>query len=287
MPFFSIIIPAYNASHTIVATIKSILSQSFDDYEVLVIDDGSTDGTYKLVKSLQKTNIHVYQQKNAGVSAARNYGVTKSIGNYLLFLDADDSYEAGFLGQLYNGIKLQKFKWGFTKYGTVTKPNSSRSISFYFSLLSNRQIINDTLFFAFYKRLPLVWTGSVYIKREWLAEKLTMFDENLRIGEDIVFWCELQNYQPATFINTRSVPLYNVGSPTSLTGRYRPGDFKFLRKLMEVRRLSRRRSFVCGLEKFLKFNIFRRRVVVVGRRTNYAGSCYFVLRLRFKLMRLI
>lgn len=89
----SIIIPLFNKENHILATINSILSQESDDFEVIVVDDGSTDNSVKIIQNIVDTRIHLFQKENGGVSSARNYGVKKAHGDWVLFLDADDTLE--------------------------------------------------------------------------------------------------------------------------------------------------------------------------------------------------
>lgn len=87
----SVIIPAYNASRYIGETIRSVQAQTYTNWELIVIDDGSTDNTPAIVKEFLTDNrISYYHQKNSGVSAARNYGLEKAKGDYIAFIDADD-----------------------------------------------------------------------------------------------------------------------------------------------------------------------------------------------------
>lgn len=90
--FFSIIIPAYNASNYIKECIKSIINQTVDKYEIIIVDDGSTDNTLEICEELQKKykNIKVFHQENMGVVYARARGVKESKGEYLIFCDSDD-----------------------------------------------------------------------------------------------------------------------------------------------------------------------------------------------------
>jgi glycosyltransferase involved in cell wall biosynthesis len=90
MPAISVIIPAYNAEKTILETIQSVQQQSFTDFELLVIDDGSTDQTVQTVATLADPRIQIFRYENGGVSAARNRGIAKATGDFLAFLDADD-----------------------------------------------------------------------------------------------------------------------------------------------------------------------------------------------------
>lgn len=89
-PKVSIIIPTYNAAKTIRETIQSALKQTYQNIEIIIINDGSTDNTTTIVKSMTDKQIKIYSQKNQGPSAARNYGAKKATGKYFSFLDTDD-----------------------------------------------------------------------------------------------------------------------------------------------------------------------------------------------------
>lgn len=90
MVTFSIIIPLYNKQDTILQTLKSISSINYEDYEVVVVDDGSTDQSAAIVKQFGNSKIKYFYKQNGGVSSARNYGAKVSNGTWLVFLDADD-----------------------------------------------------------------------------------------------------------------------------------------------------------------------------------------------------
>lgn len=100
---FSIIIPLYNKKTFILNTIKSVLNQEYKDYELLIIDDHSTDGSFDLVKSkITNTSVRLFQtKKNSGPSAARNIGLRNCNGDVVCFLDADDKYDSQYLLNLY------------------------------------------------------------------------------------------------------------------------------------------------------------------------------------------
>lgn len=91
MPYLSIVIPLYNKEKEIRDTLQAIFSQSFSDYEVLIINDGSTDGSINEIKKFRDERIRIISQENAGVSSARNRGIDESMGEYILLLDADDT----------------------------------------------------------------------------------------------------------------------------------------------------------------------------------------------------
>lgn len=91
-PYFSIIIPAYNASQYIDFALKSVFNQTFQDYEVVVVDDGSTDDTYQVLSQINDRRLRIIRQENGGECAARNKGIIEAQGKYLAFLDADDAW---------------------------------------------------------------------------------------------------------------------------------------------------------------------------------------------------
>ncbi len=110
-PFFSIVVPTYNRSGIITKTITSILTQSFKDFEIVIIDDGSTDDTLKIIESLleNEKRIKLFKQINKERGAARNFGLANSKGTYIVFLDSDDIMHDNHLSVLEKNIKEQNF----------------------------------------------------------------------------------------------------------------------------------------------------------------------------------
>ena len=97
LPLISIIIPLYNKEFCVLETIRSITSQDYDDYEIVVVDDGSTDNSVALIEELNHPRIKIFKKANGGVASARNHGVRNAVGKWGLFLDADDTLEPGAL----------------------------------------------------------------------------------------------------------------------------------------------------------------------------------------------
>ena len=106
MPKFSIIIPVYNTEKYLKKCLDSVFLQNYDNYEIIIVNDGSTDNSDKIVKEYMKKhkNIIYILKENGGLSSARNVGVSKAKGDYLLFLDSDDYYCDNFLFQLSDEI---------------------------------------------------------------------------------------------------------------------------------------------------------------------------------------
>jgi glycosyltransferase involved in cell wall biosynthesis len=107
--FFSVIIPTYNRADILPATIASVINQKFSDWELIVVDDGSTDNTKEVIEGIDDSRIKYLYQQNAERSEARNNGVNHSKGKYICFLDSDDFYEENYLQEMYNYIIEHNF----------------------------------------------------------------------------------------------------------------------------------------------------------------------------------
>lgn len=102
MPYISIIVPIYNAERTLQRCIESVLTQTYSEFELILINDGSTDKSYDICKEYmhRDTRVSVYSHENRGVSWARNEGMEKSKGKYILFIDSDDYLPANYCRSL-------------------------------------------------------------------------------------------------------------------------------------------------------------------------------------------
>ena len=110
MGLFSVVIPCYNCINTLEATVNSVQLSGLTDYEILLIDDGSNDGTGDLCDDLcqRYTEVRCVHQENAGVSAARNRGIDNANGEYLWFVDADDTVDSGALSHAVSVINRRQ-----------------------------------------------------------------------------------------------------------------------------------------------------------------------------------
>ena len=124
MPLFSLIMPVYNnTKEELENSIDSVLKQSYSDYELVIIDDGSCDSCAKLLDTFVQTNIHVYHCEHQGVSASRNYGVLVAKGMYISFLDADDLLTNNFLLDVANILNVANpdIIYGLLEYVNIEK----------------------------------------------------------------------------------------------------------------------------------------------------------------------
>jgi glycosyltransferase involved in cell wall biosynthesis len=119
--FFSVIVPVYNRSHLVKATIESILIQTFAAFELILVDDGSTDDTLKVLNAYRDERIRVFSKRNEERAVARNFGATKASGKYLIFFDSDDVMFSGHLLDAAEFIKTNDYPpVAYTGYKLMT-----------------------------------------------------------------------------------------------------------------------------------------------------------------------
>lgn len=188
----SIIVPIFNSVNTISRCVDSILNQTYKNMEIILIDDGSNDGSYEICEDYLKkdSRIKLLHQKNYGVSRARNLGLLKSRGKYIGFIDSDDYIETNMLEKLYRNMKCTKSQIAICNFfyeddnGTEILTFSHKSFKFkkneFPQNIFNIPCINGYLWNKLYDR-------NLLISKE---KQMLLLDENIRILED-----NLYNYQ--------------------------------------------------------------------------------------------
>lgn len=186
--FFSIIIPAYNAEKTISKAIESVYSQSCRDFELIVVNDGSLDGTQRICEEYIKCvpNLTIYNNSNHGVSYSRNFGIKKSKGSYLFFLDADDEIEKDCLELLYNKLSFLEFEPDIV-FGQLV--NTSKNGEFIYDYFKGRDLIDidgEEIMKVLYgnKKVFSSPIMSQIYRRLFIIENSLFFDETLFVSED-------------------------------------------------------------------------------------------------------
>lgn len=207
---FSVIIPLYNKAPYVAKAIRSVLSQQFGDYELIVMDDGSKDGSFDIALRVVEgqRNCYVYKQANGGVSVARNNAVALSKGEYLCFLDADDWWKPTFLEE------IDKFVAEFPEagiYGTnYTIVNETRHKTRVASIGVDegfeKGYINYCQVYAKTMYMPL-WTGAVCIPRS-VFDEMHGFPQGIRLGEDFLLWIRIALNYKVAFLN-KPLAFYN------------------------------------------------------------------------------
>ncbi len=225
---FSIVVPLYNKAAYIGKSIQSILAQTYTDYELVIVDDGSTDNSAKIALQTIEghANCRLIQQENAGVSMARNNGVAATHGAYLCFLDADDWWEPTFLEEM---VKLIDEFPDAGAYGTgytivnETK-HKTRVANIGVEAGFEKGYINYCQVYAETLTMPLT-SSSVAIPRT-VFDELHGFPQGVKLGEDFIFWIHVALKYKVAFLN-KPQAFYNQdvdGVSRGIGKLYRPSE---------------------------------------------------------------
>ena len=193
-PYFSIVIPTFNRAGYIDHAIESVMSQTFTDWELIIVDDGSTDDTSEVVKKYQDPNIHYHFQENAERSVARNKGISLSNGTYICFLDSDDWFLENHLQSLHTSIKehaepCAMFYTGlyFYKNQAYTPKKLPDSM--------NPNMVEHVLFYTIYPT-------SSCVHRDIFKD--FKFADNMFYSEDVALWVHIATKYPVFQVNNHT-----------------------------------------------------------------------------------
>lgn len=207
---FSVVIPLYNKVPYVAKAIQSVLSQTFTDYELVIVDDGSKDDSATVAANAieGRPNCRLIRQENAGVSMARNNGVAASNGDFLCFLDADDWWAPTFLEEM--AKLLEEFPeagiYG-TNYTIVNEAKrKTRTAVIGVDEGFEKGFINYCQVYAKTMYMPL-WTGAVCIPRS-VFNDMKGFPKGIKLGEDFLLWIHIALKHKVAFLN-KPLAFYN------------------------------------------------------------------------------
>jgi len=197
----SVVIPLYNKQLSIKSTIQSVLNQTYKDFEIIIVDDGSTDDSAKVVESISDNRVHIVSQSNQGVSAARNRGINKASNEWIAFLDGDDLWKENHLEEVNKMMSLfpdEKI------YVTSFEYSDKREV-----FKCPRQTYNFKIENYFKEAIQetLICTSIVVINKDCF-EKVGGFNIELDRGEDTDLWVRLARN-------------YNIIKSSTVTATYR------------------------------------------------------------------
>jgi len=183
---FSVVIPLYNKENFIAQTLNSVLAQSFTDFEVLVINDCSTDGSEQVVKTFEDSRIRLLRHtNNSGLSASRNTGIKNAQANYVAFLDADDLWKPDFLKSINFLIENYPEASLFaTKYELKLDQNNTTEFHFDFENFTTHGIVSN--FFKTNLNQSIFYPSCLCVKKD-VFETVGHYNETVNYSEDIDF----------------------------------------------------------------------------------------------------
>lgn len=229
----SIIMPIYNAENTLDISLKSILNQKFKEFELILVNDGSTDKSYDICLKYSKidSRIKVIDCVNNGVSAARNIGINNSVGEYIVFCDSDDWVEYDWCEQLYfyaNNNRNNFILCGINR----TYLNSKETQGIVFNKSKDISILKKKEFYDVYSRGLLNFPFNKIYKSNIILENSLCFDENLSLGEDLLFNLEyLKKVSGDIVVINKALYNYVVKDSKSLSNIYYENFFEIQKVL--------------------------------------------------------
>ena len=190
----SVIMPVYNADDYITQAIETILTQTLTDFELICVDDGSTDKSVEIIRSFAKKDerIKLIEMSHIGVSTARNKGLLKSQGEYLIFLDADDFYEETLLEKLYNTAKennLDVVATGFDLYDTKKARFIKSAEEEHGNIYAGGTVASKNEFPDFILQSTTGYVWNKLFSSAFIKEKEILFAPELYVFEDVYFVC--------------------------------------------------------------------------------------------------
>ncbi len=185
---FSVIIPSYNKGTSIKRAIDSVLNQTFQDFELIVVDNNSSDQSLETIGKIRSEKLFVYHERQQGVSFARNTGCSKANGDYICFLDADDIYEPENLERL-NQLIIDNPSADLyaNRYKLISIQGKEIQPTINPAWMDGNKYILNNFFEAFVNGQMPINTNSVCISKKSLSKHLG-FDPRLTVGEDIDLW---------------------------------------------------------------------------------------------------
>jgi glycosyltransferase involved in cell wall biosynthesis len=265
----SIVVPVYNVEPYIRKTFESVIRQTSKDYELIIVDDGSTDNSFKeiqrIVTTVKTGNIHVIRKKNGGVSSARNCGLLQAKGDYVLFLDGDDYIKENCVEVLCEHIK--KNRSDIICYGMDQVSEKFDVLYPFFDRykLPDKPMTGiDTVVTLIKGQFFQIWTGSAVYRRDFLSRHSLHYNEKCHSGQDSEFSMKsLISADKVSFIN-RVLSFYLIREG-SKTNRYNIERFQVIyarKRVLEYARVRMNNKTFKIFETKISSNIIRRYIYV-------------------------
>lgn len=220
---FSVVVPLYNKESSIESTIQSVLDQTFDDFELIVVDDGSTDNSAYVVDKVVDRRCRVVKKENGGVSSARNAGILAARRDYIVFLDGDDLWSPSHLDALARLIR--NFGDSADVFATMIVETK-----FHDSWDGLNGAVGDRLIDDYFKQaskpIRLLSSSSFAIRRK-IVDTVGYFREDLSYGEDVEFWHRIFKLGYKLAVTNQVTAKYRLAAENRSAGRAIPLERRF------------------------------------------------------------
>ncbi|ASA78486.1 glycosyltransferase [Thermococcus sp. 5-4] len=228
-PTVSVIIPTYNRANLLKRAIESVISQRFEDFELIVVDDASPDNTPEIVESINDTRIrYIRLKENSGGPVARNTGIKKARGKFIALLDDDDEWLPNRLE-----VQVRKFENLDREFGVVYG-------GFYYVSQQDGKILGKRLprhrgdVYEHFLRENFIGSPTLLIRRECF-KRAGLFDPKLTSSQDWDMWLRIARYYKFDYVNEIVAKYYVHGRQISFNmGKYIPGRERFIRKHLDI-----------------------------------------------------
>lgn len=227
----SVIVPVYNASRYLDVCIQSILSQTYALFELILVDDGSKDNSLEICKLYQKKDnrIIVIHQENAGVSVARNIGLSVMKGQYFCFVDSDDSIESDMLEKLYDAICINDAELAICGFKSISKKGIRECQALSENIIGKENIAIFVLEHYLEWLVSSPW-GKLYRNVPFSTRS---FDLRISLGEDLKF--NIQYFEKIKKITVIEDCLYRyMDAEGSLTKTYKEGNYEAMCDIYDI-----------------------------------------------------
>ena|SRR5690554_668452 len=204
---FSIVIPLYNKGLSVKSTIQSVLDQTFQDFEIVIINDGSTDRSVEVVEDFDNPRIRLIHQENQGVSAARNKGIKEAKYEWICFLDADDLWRENHLSTLRDMIETYPEHKAYCNSYIRSSEENNQNNEIIYTVIDD--YFKEGLKSFFFSTIVVCIHKSVFIN-------VGMFNINLTRGEDLELWMKIGKEYSIVRSN-KITAIYNLESENKLT----------------------------------------------------------------------
>lgn len=214
---FSVVIPLYNKGIHVVHALESVLVQTFEDFEILVVDDGSKDDSLQYAKSVDSPKVRVFHQENQVVSVARNVGIENAKGEYIAFLDADDVWHPNYLETIHKLTQMYAQSDIFVTAYEVLMKDGKKNLS---ARLEPEEGCLESYWLTLSQKYDFVWTSATTIRRETLV-KAGMFKPGEMIGQDLDMWARVARLNPHVAYSSKVCVTYTRNAKENARSRVR------------------------------------------------------------------